>query len=172
VFSPLHWAAKGELSRSTRSAPACRFTGAALKALRALRETAPSQAADLLKAISIFPCDTQNRSLEAVGSEKDSGGIDAIFAQALERGTKRENACIILMRASERGALAALPEDGKAFFTFRVPCSEQRVMLGDDCEADVTTPLARMHCSLTLQLLRQLENTGESEMFDAYWAFA
>ena len=78
--------------------PACRFSGVALKGLRTLRETAPSQSADLLKAISVFPCDTQNRSLERVGSKRDSGEIYGIFAQTLERGTKRETACIMVMR--------------------------------------------------------------------------
>lgn len=73
-----------------------------------------------------------------------------------------------LMRAAERGAFAALREDDKALFTFRVPCAEQRIMLSDNCEANATTQLARMHCMLTLRFLRQLENAGASGALDAY----
>jgi hypothetical protein len=107
----------------------CQLTPAAGELLRKFYEARPSRVVRLLEAINIFPCEVQNRYLEALGAAGGNSDSRAILDQATATGTRREAVCVKQMDRSQRLDLRALSRRDMAVFMLRIPCFEQRRIL-------------------------------------------
>jgi hypothetical protein len=83
----------------------------------------------LLTAINIFPCEVQNRYLEALGAAGGNSEGRAILDQATATGKRRETVCVKQMNRLERLELRALSRRDKAVLMLRIPCFKQRRIL-------------------------------------------
>jgi hypothetical protein len=80
-------------------------------------------------AFNIFPCEVQNRYLEALGAAGGDSDSRAILDQATATGKRRETVCVKQMDRSQRLELRALSRRDMAVFMLRIPCFEQRRIL-------------------------------------------
>lgn len=158
----------------------CQFTPDAAELLRKFYEARPSAVVRLVKAISIFPCDVQNRYLEALGIASGDYNTEsrAILERALEAGKWREAACVKQMDPSLRLRLSELTRREKTLFMLRIPCFEQRRILtkcatqefDEKCERTTCRRLMSdwresLRLSLEAQILRQSEGVSINRRF-------
>lgn len=149
----------------------CQFTPAAVELLRKFYDTRPAKVVRLLAAINIFPCEVQNRYLEALGTAGGKSDSGAILERAAATGERRETICIKQMKGSQRLELRTLARRDMAVFMLRIPCFEQRRILtkcavqvyDKSCEGDACRRLfsdwrESLRLSLEEAILRQSED--------------